>query len=162
LRRLYGRVESNGSEIVIFDVNREAQVEMLLTPGGRRLVDILKGTGAVPYHATLVTNATEETLDMMAQHRPAGEVRWSDEPLELIWPRGVYSLSHVALPFPPDDPIYGAEAHDAEPFPLGRVEPRGERGALTVPITLLMRLRYNPFYPYVERRVVEFVDQGPR
>jgi len=161
LRRLYGRVESNGSEIVVFDVNREAQLEMFLTPGVNQLIDVLKGTGAVSYHATLVTNATDESLDLMAQHRPAGEVAWSDEPLELTWPRGVYSLSHVALPFPQDDPIYGAEPQGTGPFPLGRVEPRGERGALTVPITLLMRLRYNPFFPYVERRVVGFVDQGP-
>lgn len=27
--------------------------------------------------------------------------------LGLEWPAGVLSLSHVALPFPPDDPLYG-------------------------------------------------------
>jgi len=157
LRRLYGRIESNGSEIVIFDVNREAQLEMFLGPGVDQLIDALYETGAVPYHATLVTNATGDSPDLVARHRPAGAADWSEEPLDLAWPRSIYSLSHVALPFPPDDPIYGAGPEQVAPFPLGRVEPRGERGAMAVPITLLMRLRYNPFFPYVERRVIEFV-----
>ena len=65
----------------------------------------------------------------------------------------------MALPFPGDDPIYGAGKSDTPPYPFGRFEPRGERGRLIVPITLLMRLRYNPFFPYVESRVRDFV--GP-
>jgi alpha-beta hydrolase superfamily lysophospholipase len=157
LRRLYGRIESNGSEIVIFDVNREAQLEMFLNTGVNQLIDVLYGTGAVSYQVTLLTNATEESPDLVARHRPVGVNHWLEEPLDLTWPRSIYSLSHVALPFPPDDPIYGAGPEIVDPFPLGNVEPRGERGALAVPMTLLMRLRYNPFFGYVERRVVEFV-----
>ena len=34
-------------------------------------------------------------------------------------------MSHVAVPFPPTDPIYGTHPGEIEPFPLGAVEPRG-------------------------------------
>ena len=35
---------------------------------------------------------------------------WQDNrELPYRWPRGMLSLSHVALPFPPDDPLYGAQ-----------------------------------------------------
>jgi hypothetical protein len=71
-------------------------------------------------------------------------------------------LSHVAVPFPPDDPFYGAEGASRGPYPFGRLEPRGERGGLAVPVALLMRLRYNPFFPYLERRLAEFVEEIER
>ena len=35
-------------------------------------------------------------------------------------------------------------------------EPRGERGLLSVSAAHLTRLRCNPFFPYVERRLMEF------
>ena len=41
---------------------------------------------------------------------------------------------------------------------MGRLEPRGEKQALMVPSGLLLRLRYNPFFSYVERRTVEFLE----
>jgi len=39
------------------------------------------------------------------------------------------------------------------------VEPRGERDLLAVPIDLFTRLRYNPFFPYIERRLVEAAER---
>jgi hypothetical protein len=80
--------------------------------------------------------------------------------LGLRWPDGVYSLSHVALPFPADDWVYGrppagAVGHGVQ---LGQVEARGERALLRVPAAQLLRLRANPFFAYVEERLVEVVD----
>jgi hypothetical protein len=34
---------------------------------------------------------------------------------------------------------------------------RGERGALQINAADMLRLRYNPFYPYMERRLLEFL-----
>ena len=42
-------------------------------------------------------------------------------------------------------------------FPLGRIELRGERGVLQIPAVDMLRLRWNPFYPYMEQRLLEFV-----
>jgi hypothetical protein len=41
---------------------------------------------------------------------------------------------------------------------LGRLDVLGERGLLAVPATDLVRLRYNPFYSYLEVRVDAFLD----
>jgi hypothetical protein len=76
--------------------------------------------------------------------------------LDLIWPQSVYSLSHVAVPFPPDDPVYGtgqAVGSDYRGLPLGAMSPRGETRLLIAPVAQLMRLRHNPFFSYIEARV---------
>ena len=63
------------------------------------------------------------------------------------WPQGVYSLSHVALTFPPDDPLYGGP--DARPYGginLGHVALRGEASALRISPGGLLRQSWNPFF----------------
>jgi hypothetical protein len=78
--------------------------------------------------------------------------------LGLAWPEGLYSLAHVALPFSPDDPIYGGMAPDKSPgIHLGALALRGERGVLQIPSSEMLRLRWNPFYPYVEERVLAWL-----
>ena len=77
----------------------------------------------------------------------------------MAWPTGVYSLSHVALPFSPADPIYGAQDPDlSDSIFLGKVALYSERGLLSVSGDGLMRLRHNPFFGYVEKRIVAFVN----
>ena len=41
---------------------------------------------------------------------------------------------------------------------LGTLSPRGEKGLLSVSMSSLMRLRYNPFFGYVEERLRGWVD----
>ena len=71
----------------------------------------------------------------------------------------MFSLSHVALPFPPDDRLYGRTppADKSELF-LGQQALQGERGMLKIPDSFLLRLRYNPFYDYLESRVLRWVE----
>jgi hypothetical protein len=80
----------------------------------------------------------------------------------MAWPRGVYSLSHVAIPFAPDDPVYGSSGNEHkngyQGLPLGALQPRGETHLLTAPLSQLMRLRHNPFYAYVEQCVSDEID----
>lgn len=155
LERFYGRLPDNGSELVIYDVNRRAGALGFLASRVDLLLDEARRIGSFAFDVTLVTNAGEENF-VEARTWPPHSTAPNVEPLGLEWPNGVYSLSHVAIPFPPDDPIYGAgERHG--PFPFGNLEPRGEKGALIVPIDLLMRLRYNPFHAYLERRVASFL-----
>ena len=88
-------------------------------------------------------------------------VAGKSESLELAWPPGVISLSHVALPFPPDDPLYGERPPGNEDaLFLGQPSIRGERGLMRISTDWLLRLRYNPFYDYLERRVVAWVVAG--
>jgi hypothetical protein len=74
------------------------------------------------------------------------------------WPAGVFSLSHVALPFPPDDPLHGRQPPDDQRFLfLGQMTVTGERGLLKIPADYFLRLRHNPFYSLLERRAVDWV-----
>jgi hypothetical protein len=90
----------------------------------------------------------------------AGASEITTEPLGLSWPEAIYSLSHVALPFPIDDPVYGGEGRGREvgSVSLGRLSPRGEKSVLIVPQEVLMRLTWNPFFPYLAARVQQFVS----
>ena len=90
----------------------------------------------------------------MERRVPAGATTCSETVLDAEWPRNVFSLSHVALPFPPDDPLYGYDVPRTERHvQLGRLEVRGENGVLNVPNWLLTRQRSNPFHGYLVARV---------
>jgi esterase/lipase len=160
--RFMRHLSPNGHQLVLFDINRQSEAEAFLTTDYQTQINQLMEGVSWPFAVTLVTNRNAETPELMARSKNANSPVISEEPLDLAWPRGVYSLSHVALPFPPDDPVYGIDS-DLTPdvIHLGRVELRGERHLLAVSPTILMRLRCNPFYPYLESRLLEFlgVDQ---
>ncbi len=144
---------SGKDELILFDVNRDAEIVTLFAKSDHHLLESLMNETA-DYDLTLVTNCHPDSPRICARHRPSGHERVVSSPLAYQWPKGIYSLSHVALPIPPNDPVYGTGTDD-EPT-LGRVELRGEQKLLQVPAAQLMRLRYNPFYGYMERRIVEF------
>jgi alpha-beta hydrolase superfamily lysophospholipase len=152
---LLGRLKpGHDSQLVVFDINRYASVEPFLTRTNVKYLDALERED-LPATVTLVTNASEDSQQVVARTRKRGSDQWSIEPLDLHWPGGVYSLSHVALPFPPDDPLYGAPRPEDELdlLQLGAMEQRGEKGVFGVPMSQLARLRYNPFFPYLETRI---------
>jgi hypothetical protein len=107
-----------------------------------------------PYALTVVTNVDAQTGNIEERRVPAGGTVVSRRPLDAAWPRNVFSLSHVALPFPPDDPLYGYEALRTDRHvQLGRIEARGENGVLTIPRWMLTRQRSNPFHAYLVERI---------
>jgi hypothetical protein len=111
------------------------------------------------YGVTIVSNVSRDSRDVAAWRVPAGTTTVSQQPIDLAWPGDVFSLSHVAIPFPPDDPVYGAArpgADTAGAIRLGALSPRGERSVLTVPIDTLMRASYNPFFDYQASRILEW------
>ena len=78
-------------------------------------------------------------------------------PLELSYPRDIYSLSHVALPFPLTDGLYGLTPDPADNFGirLGNVSTRGELGVLIVSLDAFSRMSSNPFHSYMMERIEE-------
>lgn len=97
---------------------------------------------------------------------PYGEFFINESEAEMIYigrgagmaPVGAISLSHVALPFPLDDPLYGARPPGSDDaLHLGHIAFQGERGLLQIPADWLLRLRHNPFYAYLERRSIEWL-----
>jgi len=111
---------------------------------------------------TFVTNENPKSSAVVARHKaPFSGGALQVERLDSTWPTGVISLSHVALPIPPDDPLYGRRPPDGkDSLFLGEMAIRGERGLLRLPGDWLLRMRYNPFYEVVERRVLEWIDRA--
>jgi alpha-beta hydrolase superfamily lysophospholipase len=159
LSALYALLPANGSEIVLFDINRNAKLGPLLSPAVEALVDRLLPPGPRRYAATVIGNADPDK-DAVVEHRTvAGETAERVTPLSLDWPRELYSLSHISLPFPVSDGLYGLRPDPAEDFGmrLGAVAPRGELGVLVLDLDTLMRVSSNPFYPYLIGRIEQVV-----
>lgn len=159
LPRLYRRLQANGSLLVLFDVDREDRSAAFLTPEANRVLSEAEKGGPWSFDIAIVTNQSSGSdqveLRTVRAGSPVAEFEVAN--LEMKWPRGVYSLSHVALPFPPDDPVYGVGPEWRDHFPLGRIDPRGEKGTLVVPLNLLMRLRYNPFFDLIPPMIDQFL-----
>jgi alpha-beta hydrolase superfamily lysophospholipase len=155
---LFRRLAPEGHELVVFDLNRNADVDILLKPEVLRIREDLLRAPAQPFGLTVLTNEGPATQRLVALRRAAGESNVERESTALEWPPGVFSMSHVAVPFSPEDPLYGASAPKGpgRELYLGRTELLGERGLLAVPVGDLVRLRHNPFWPYVERRTSAF------
>jgi len=153
-----GQLAAEGHELVVYDINRLADAEPLLRPDARLPAERLLSGADRPFAVTLITNESEQSLKLIALHRPSHGLVGAGEPLDLTWPTGVFSLSHAALPISPDDPIYGAARRPGtHRVYLGKVELLGELGLLAMPANALIRLRFNPFFAYEERRIEEFL-----
>jgi len=161
LTRLYDRLPANGSELVLFDVNRAGVLEDFVAPQHDALLTQVSSPVPRDFTLTLISNQQTGDLQVMSLSREPHSIETKQHSLGLSWPETIYSLSHVALPFPPDDEVYGFEAGDFENnFPrLGRAQMTGESGALILPASLFARARSNPFHDYVENRILEVIEQ---
>lgn len=157
---LLGRLPSGLNELVLFDLNREAASETgILIASAGPLTQRLLGDATLPFSLTVVANENASTSRVVARRKPprTGETRETEQ-LNLYWPDDLISLSHIALHYPPDDRLYGAEPMQGESLIfLGNMAVRGERGLLKVPADWLLRLRHNPFYSYFESRVLDWL-----
>ena len=159
VNNLFDRLPPNHSELVLFDFNRHARLDPFIRPEDLALMGRMFEKRPRNYRITVITNLRPDTLDVGARDVAPGSATGVDEPLGLAWSRDLFSLSHVALPFPQDDPVYGSLASEMPngPVALGLLSPRGEKSVLTVPIEVLMRVSSNPFFPYMARRVSEWI-----
>ncbi len=162
VRDLFNLLPPGGHELVLFDINRQAKIEQFLTWNPDRMIAAFREAKHRNYALTLVTNADSNSSSVVVAHWPVDQRTASRTPLGLSWPAGIYSLSHVALPFPADDTIYGGYPTGPGPgIQLGNVALRGERGALAISASAQLRLRWNPFYPWLEKRALEFMALKP-
>jgi alpha-beta hydrolase superfamily lysophospholipase len=162
IQRLYDRLESPGSELIIFDVNRLARIDLLIPEVNESPLQKLETRSDLPYRLTVISNIDDDSSRVAQRTKAPNSDIIDSEPLEMLWPNGIYSLSHVAIPFASDDPVYGSGEDQGGIYhglPLGALQPRGETHILTLSLSQLMRLRHNPFFAYVERRVIEEIDK---
>jgi alpha-beta hydrolase superfamily lysophospholipase len=159
---LFAKLAADGHALVAFDINRDPELEPLLIPAAKSATrDLLTGP-PLPFDVTVLGNAgvvaDERDTALVARHRAAGGTAVDARLTSMAWPHDTYSLSHVALPFRANDAVYGATPPTHWDFMfLGKIELFGERGILAIPAGDFSRLRYNPFFPYIESRLNEFL-----
>jgi alpha-beta hydrolase superfamily lysophospholipase len=156
---LYAHLPANGSELVLFDLNRAAAVSPLLRHAAESVLSRILPAPPRRYRTVVITNSAADRYDVVEQAIEAGAVDAKARPLDLAFPTGIFSLSHVALPFPMSDSLYGMAPDSDEDFGihLGALAPRGERGVLIVNLDALLRVSSNPFYPYVIDRIEQTI-----
>jgi hypothetical protein len=161
---LFNRLPGVEHELVLFDINRRTGIEPLLKWNPQSMLDALSGHPHAQYTLRLVSNKDVSNGQVELRSWQAGERDAVSIPLGLSWPENIFSLTHVALPFPRDDSLYGGEPASPSPgLQLGSLAFRGERGVLQISADSMLRLRWNPFYSFLESRTLEFlqIDPGP-
>jgi alpha-beta hydrolase superfamily lysophospholipase len=159
VKELFEQLTDGRHELVVFDINRDIEIERVLTTDPKAEMEALLSEEGLHFTRSLVTNAGERNKDVVLRQKKPDNQKISKTPLGMKWPRGIYSLSHVALPFPKSDQLYGRPSSaDNSKLQLGNLDFRGERGVVQIPASAMLRLRWNPFYPYIEQRLLEFVQ----
>ena len=158
---LLDRVKNPGNELVLFDLNRYKQLEPFIqydpAEAYRRLLDRPR----LDFDLTYLTNESPLSHAVVKHTWSQGRHVHDGIPTGLEWPDHVYSLSHVALPFSPVDNLYGSHPEDENGLHIGMLASRGERGVLNVPARDMLRLRFNPFYSFMQERILDFLAGDP-
>jgi alpha-beta hydrolase superfamily lysophospholipase len=156
---LYMQLPANGSELVLFDINRNTKLSLLMRVTASAAPERLLPDPPRRFRTTVITNSSPDSSNVVERVVEAGSTSAGYRPLGLSYPDNVFSLSHVALPFPIDDPLYGMVPDPAEPYgiTLGSIAARGERGGLIVSMDSLSRMSSNPFFPYLVKRIDAFI-----
>lgn len=158
---LFDRLANEEHELILFDINRNAEAEPLLVARPEATTQALLKNRFLPFKLTLISNTSIESHNVSEYQKQANSDLVTKKPLTLSWPRSVLSLSHVALPFPPNDVLYGVQRNPAHAgIYLGRINILGERGLLLISADEVIRLRYNPFFDYLQHRVEAFVTNN--
>ncbi len=154
INALYGQLPANGSELVLFDLNRNTKLGPLLRASFATATERMVPPAPRNWTLTVISN-TAENAEVTESTTQAGETVAHQRPMGLTYPRDVFSLSHVALPFPPSDSLYGSQPDPSEDFGVhfGELAARGEVGVLIISMDSLSRISWDPFFPYLMGRI---------
>lgn len=160
---LYGQLPMGPHELVLFDINRTSKFGPLLAEASDTAVARLLPPAPRNYRTTIVANISPSSAEVAEFRTEAGDTKVNVRKLGLFYPKENFSLSHVALPIPPEDALYGAHPTDTESFGvnLGALASRGETGVLIVALDSLLRVSSNPFFPYLMERIGEGIENTP-
>ena len=160
LDRLFHKLPAGGHHLILFDINHRLAIEPLLVSDTTSVFSsLLDHESKLPFSVSVLVNNQHNNAKTTMLHKAAFETAVSDTPTGLGWPKGTYSLSHVALPFSQSDPLYGRNAPIiADRIYLGDFATRGEHGVLQITPGDMLRLRSNPFYPVVETEISKFLN----
>ena len=163
---LYSYLPNNNSELVIFDINRGTTFIPLVRPVFVNMASNMLPDLPQRYKMTIIGNtATGDSWAVERSSLPGGRT-FATKELGLKYPPDVFSLSHVSLPFPENDPLYGSapdpETKDEFGLNLGLISnAQGERGVLQINTNLFFRISSNPLFLYLMQRIDDTIDAVP-
>lgn len=152
------KLKNDGNELVLFDINRNEYVMPFLKKDPDEGIKMLFDYPNPGFRISLLTNESTISTSIHELNKEINNERTS-RILGLSWPGSVYSLSHVALPFPESDALYGNQPEKKDGLHIGMMASRGERGVISIPASDMLRLRHNPFYAYLEQRTLGFIKE---
>jgi alpha-beta hydrolase superfamily lysophospholipase len=154
---LYAYLPPNGSELVLFDINRTSKFVPLLRNASETMLARLLPEPPRGFRTTVIADAGPDSSEVVERVTDAGADTERTRPLGMHYPADVYSLSHVALPFAITDGLYGLEPDPDDRFGinLGTLAARGEIGGLVVNPNASLRMLSNPFFPYMLERIAD-------
>lgn len=159
-QHVYRHLPANNSELVLFDINRHHNFLPITRTGASRYMSSHFAPALRAYDLVKIANRNSNTTAVSEWRQEAGSLAEQEQPLALEFPNGVFSLSHVALPFAVDDPVYGLTPNTDEDYGirLGSLHLLGETKTLIINASAGMRLYCNPFYPYMETRIFNWLN----
>lgn len=157
---LFDKLENNGNELVLFDINRHEAFTLFLKKDPIVEYRTLLKRSQLNFDLTLFTNTSADSDAVLSHHWFRVDGSHATGQTDMIWPDHIYSLSHVALPFPPTDSLYGSEPEDLEGLHIGQLETKGEKGILNIHASDMLRLRYNPFYANMQKQITDFLNDA--
>ncbi|GIU48057.1 alpha/beta hydrolase [Shewanella algidipiscicola] len=166
IAKLYLGLPAKEHQLFLFDINRLDVNLALIVNDPIDAIKLLIDPSPLPYQLNLVQN--QHYQDSFGQWQTSEQVEVAryqqglveHEPLNISWPTAVYSLSHVALPFPASDSLYGAKKRVSAQLrvQIGAVSTKGERGVLGVPASEVLRQKWNPFFAYMLERIDDYIN----
>ncbi len=153
------RLKNPNNRLVIFGLNRRADVAGMIKNSPSKFIARLFQRSDLEFKLGLITNVATDSMQVQLRSKAAQSTVIEYSQLDLRWPEGVFSLSHVAMPFPATDSLYGAkDLAMPGPLNLGHLDFRGERGVLAVPAVEMLRQRWNPFFYWMETEIQNFLQ----
>ena len=157
---LYDKLPANGSDLVVYDVNRSSTVLHLMKNLPENPVGYFESVAPLNFGVTVLGNRSRQGREVDTAVLAAGTRNAVVKETEYQWPLGIYSMSHIAVPFRTDDPVYGdgsVRDKDDRGLVFGALAPRGEQGVLRLAPAYFLRTRYNPFFEFQEAYMIEWL-----
>lgn len=158
----YNLLANPNDELIIFDVNRTVELGPLLKDRAYYAIEDLLPKSPRNYETIVVTNSSPSNRQAIAYITKARQLKTNEQSLKIDYPKDLYSLSHVALPFSVTDSLYGEKPDLVNEFgiSLGVLAIRGEREVLATSLDNLLRASYNPFYPFLMEQIEQKIDMS--
>ena len=155
VNHLYKRLPKGDHTLVLFDINNHFSSNLLVKEKVSDTIQYLKeNSGGSNYQFDLISdmNSAEGNLQLIRNNKVV-------KSLSYTWPKTLFSLSHLAMPIPKSDPLYGSKNASKSPgIKLGHLAMYGESSILEISPSAILRQRWNPFHAYTKERVLKFLE----